>query len=305
MLLVTLQMALLILCGVGWRLLAPGGLDGEQTRRVLTGVVYHLFLPLLVFSVLWPAPLSSTTIWISGVATAGVLFAGVLALIWCRLYQLPASSTGALLLAAAFPNVLYMGLPVLEAHFGALGRSVAVQYDLFACTPLLLTVGVAVAAAYGGQRMALGTLLASLFRVPALLAAIAAATLNLAGVAPVPELLALLEGFNGTVIPLMLFSLGLGLPTLRGIARRMPELLAVVVIQLGVMPLFVWSLMLISPLSGDLRSATLLEAAMPSMVLGLMLCDRFGLDVQLYAGAVTLTTALSLFTLPLWLGFVS
>jgi len=47
-----------------------------------------------------------------------------------------------------------------------------------------------------------------------------------------------------------------------------------------------------------------LEAAMPSMVLGLVLCDRFRLDTTLYALAVTVTTLLSLLSLPLWFGFI-
>jgi len=36
-----------------------------------------------------------------------------------------------------------------------------------------------------------------------------------------------------------------------------------------------------------------------------VICDRFKLDVSLYAEAVTLTTLLSLLTLPLWLQAVS
>ncbi|EAU55397.1 hypothetical protein SPV1_11711 [Mariprofundus ferrooxydans PV-1] len=39
--------------------------------------------------------------------------------------------------------------------------------------------------------------------------------------------------------------------------------------------------------------------------LGLVTYDRFKLDVALYAEAVTLTTLLSLLTLPLWLQAVS
>jgi malate permease and related proteins len=49
---------------------------------------------------------------------------------------------------------------------------------------------------------------------------------------------------------------------------------------------------------------TVLEAAMPAMVLGIVFCDRFGLDTGLYAAAVTLTTAVSLVTLPLWFAFL-
>jgi hypothetical protein len=51
-------------------------------------------------------------------------------------------------------------------------------------------------------------------------------------------------------------------------------------------------------------TGTVIEAAMPSMVLGLVFCDRYGLDTALYAAAVTLTTLLSLLTLPLWSGLV-
>jgi len=43
---------------------------------------------------------------------------------------------------------------------------------------------------------------------------------------------------------------------------------------------------------------------MPSMVLGIVICDRFNLDTSLYAAAVTVTTAMSLLTLPLWHAWV-
>ena len=41
---------------------------------------------------------------------------------------------------------------------------------------------------------------------------------------------------------------------------------------------------------------------MPSMVLGIVFCDRYLLDSALYAMTVTVTTALSLITLPFWHG---
>jgi len=39
---------------------------------------------------------------------------------------------------------------------------------------------------------------------------------------------------------------------------------------------------------------------MPSMIVGIVLCDRYRLDSGLYASAVTVTTALSLISLPFW-----
>ena len=48
------------------------------------------------------------------------------------------------------------------------------------------------------------------------------------------------------------------------------------------------------------KAAAVLDIAMPSMILGIVLCDRYKLDSSLYATAVTLGTALSLVSLPLW-----
>jgi hypothetical protein len=48
-----------------------------------------------------------------------------------------------------------------------------------------------------------------------------------------------------------------------------------------------------------------LLAAMPTMVFGIVICERYGLDTELYAAAVTLTTITSLVTLPIWFNWLS
>ena len=53
------------------------------------------------------------------------------------------------------------------------------------------------------------------------------------------------------------------------------------------------------------RLALVLEAAMPSMLLGLVFCERFKLDTAFYAAAVTLSTVLSIITLPYWFVLLS
>ena len=182
MLEVLVQMGGLIVCGIAWRWLRPAGLEPANTRKVLTSVVYYLLLPALVLSVLWQAELGSTTLLISlsGVFT---VFCGVL-LSWlsCRFCTSPPAVSGAIILAATFPNVTYLGLPVLEATFGAWARSVAIQFDLFACTPLLFTLGVLVAARYGTSPAGVTGMMRELLRIPALWAGAAAVLLNLLGV---------------------------------------------------------------------------------------------------------------------------
>ena len=295
------QMALLVCAGLVWQWLRPGGLDAALTRKVLTGVVYHLLLPALVLLVLWQADLGLDSLRIALAASAGVLGALLLSAALCRVCGMPGPATGAAMLAAAFPNATYLGLPVLEGLFGPWARGIAIQYDLFACTPLLLTVGILVAQRLGdgGRFVWYGFL-----KVPALWAALLALALNMGGVAMPELLLGTLEHLSSGVVPLMLLSLGLSLriDVLR--SRRVGALLPIVLIQLFLMPLLVWGVAGGAGLEGEVLTAVVLEAAMPSMVLGIVICERYGLDTGLFAAAVTVTTLLSFFTLPLWFVWV-
>lgn len=296
---VILQSAFLILCGVLWRALKPLGLDADTLRRNLTGLVYVLLLPSLVLVVLWQAPLNLDALRVTLVAASGVLLGLGLAWLWYRHGRVPAPAVGALLLAAGFPNATYMGLPVLEASLGPWARSIAIQYDLFACTPLLLSLGILIASHYGGTKEE-GHPLLALLRVPPLWAALAAVALNLTET-PLPAGIAsTLEKLGSSVVPLMLFSLGLGLQWSGAWRSQLASLLPVLLIQLVLTPLAMWGLASLIGLEGEMLTGVVLEAAMPSMVLGIVLCDRFRLESSRYALAVTLSTALSLISLPLW-----
>ena len=211
---------------------------------------------------------------------------------------------GALILASGFANVTYLGLPVLGAVLGPEARGVAIQYDLFACTPLLLTLGLWIAGVYGGLQRSTAPV-PTLLKEPPLWAALIAVALNLSGVGMPLWLEKLLSQMANAVVPLMLISVGLALRWSAGWWRRLPLLLPVLIIQLALMPVVVWGLAGMLGLDGKLITAVVLEAAMPSMTIGIAICDRFRLASDLYAEAFSLTTAVSLLSLPLWLRMLS
>ncbi len=293
------QMAGLIACGIFWRIKKPMGLAADDVRIRLTSLVYNLLLPALVLLVLWRAPLNLDVLKIATVAAAGVLTGLLLGGIVYRWMKVPGTIAGAMIIASGFPNATYLGLPVLESTLGEWSRSVAIQYDLFACTPLLLTVGMMVGAAYGEGEKDQHPLRAVL-KVPPLWAAIAAIALNTAAV-PMPSVIeGWLSMMAGAVIPLMLIALGMGLQWRSFTLASLPIMAPVVVIQLLLTPILVLWLSQQLGLEGELLAAVVLEAAMPCMVLGLVICDRFKLDTPLYASVVTLTTGLSIISLPIW-----
>ncbi|KFI22852.1 AEC family transporter [Nitrosococcus oceani] len=302
---VLLQMTAFIVCGIVWRYFSQQHLSPKNTREVLTELVYYLFLPALVLDVLWLADLGGAAGGIAVVAASGVFIA--LALAWGAYRLLAAScrsTQGALLLAAGFPNVTYLGLPVLQSTFGDWARAVAIQYDLFACTPLVLTLGIHIARIHGRDGGSANHLL-ELLKTPPLWAAAMGVSLNLGGVPEPAGLHGFLNMMASSVVPLMLLSLGMGLEWPRNQWRHLPLLFPVLIIQLCLMPLWAMFISHFFAFDSFQRTAVILEAAMPSMVLGIVLCDRFHLNTSLYAAAVTFSTALSLVTLPLWYQFLT
>ncbi len=295
------QMAALIACGVAWRIWRPLGIHADNSRQSLTALVYVLLLPALVLDVLWSSPLGLDSFRISITAMSATLACMGLALLVYRygFRNCSKPTAGALILAAAFPNATYMGLPVLEQLLGPEARSIAIQYDLFACTPVLLSLGILLAANYGVHNEKAKPL-ATLMRVPPLWAAIIAGSLNLAGV-PKPVWLNDWLGMLGIgVIPLMLISLGMSLQWSSWKRHTLPLLLPVILLQLAIMPLIATLVGNAVGLQGMTLTGVILEASLPSMVLGLVLCDRYGLHTSFYALAVTITTSISLFTIPFW-----
>ena len=91
---VLVQMAGLILCGVGWRVFRPAGLEPVQTRKVLTTLVYYLLLPALVLSVLWKADLGGTTLLIAASGAFATLAGLLLSMLLCRACKSPPAVTG-------------------------------------------------------------------------------------------------------------------------------------------------------------------------------------------------------------------
>ena len=289
----------LIGMGLAWSVYNPGRTDSALIRRVLTDTVYYVFLPALVLKVLWQADLGLASVKIAVVAAIGVFSALLLTWLICTRCRIDGPVTGAILLAAAFPNATYLGYPILIETFGGWAGSVAIQYDLFACTPILLTLGIMLAAHFGGRSQRPHPL-ALLIRVPPLWAALIATAFNLLNVSPPDSLMGLLELMSSAVVPIMLFAIGLALRQGFNQHQHFRTILPVVLIQLFIMPLIVLGSSLLLGIGDSLLSAVVLEAAMPSMALGVVLCDRYGLNAGIYAAAVTTTTLLSIATLPLW-----
>ena len=308
---VLLFLTLLIALGVAWRWIKPGGQDVDVVRRAITGLVFNLLLPVLIIKVMWQTHLDLDSLRISILGTFSIFAGFALMRILVGIRPVKPEVAGALILASGLPNATYLGLPLLDASFGSWTNGIAIQYELFACTPVLVTVGALVARHYGSlahpddPSIKDEHIWESLLKIPPLWAMLIAIVLTISGISPPAELLSIMEKISAAVVPLMLLAIGMGLEWRVLLNEHRSWLSVVVILQLLINPLLVWLLAPLVGLQGDVFAPTIMIAATPCMVAGILICDRYRIKSSLYAAAVTLTTLVSLITLPLWLYFLT
>lgn len=287
---------LLLLVGVGVLLRATHLLSAEDARPI-NAVIVYAGLPALVFRAVQPARLTPELAVIAGVAWAVAGASFVLAWLLARWLRLARPAAAGLMLAAALGNTGYIGYPVTRTLLGESGLVRAVFYDVFGTVIALLTIGFLVASSHGTAEEQARPV-REMLRFPALVAVVLALVLHPFGV---PILVSRgLESLANMTVPLIMISVGI---TLRpaAVGENLRAVLAASAVKLVAAPAL--ALLVARVLfAGDLEAqrVVVLEAGMPSMMLGLVVGLRFGLDSELIAAAILVTTALSALTVPMW-----
>lgn len=184
---------------------------------------------------------------------------------------------GALMLAAAFPNSGFVGVPLSEFAFGATGRTVAVLY-LTVQNLVVYTLGVFIASR-GSDRGVLDAV-TEIFRLPLLYAILLGVAMRgLGAVPPVGSPVLETVGLVGNAsIPVMLLILGIQLAEtdVAAVSRSV----APTILKLGVAPLVGVGLALALGFSDPtVAKVFVLECATPAAVIPLALTIEYADDV--------------------------
>lgn len=300
-----LPMILILASGLAWRQVLPGGIPMQQVRQVLNTLVINLLVPALIFGVflnahpepaLYRVPLVAL-VTISVCLGAGLLVFGAM----LRAGRLTRAEAGAAVLAVGFGNGLGAALAVVEGLFGGTATRVPLMYEMFATVPVHWSLGVALAAWFGGAAVGWKSALVVL-RMPPFWATLVALAVNASGVV-VPDSLVHAFGVLGQAsVPLLLFVVGSTF-TFKGLSR-LSVLVPVVLLRpvLGVAVCLLAARAL--DLDGTLLAATAIVAAAPSVAVGIAICERFKLDSALFTAALTVTTVLYVVVAPYLQGWI-
>jgi predicted permease len=261
--------------------------------RTLGRVVFYIFSPLLVFSLLLNSELNLQTALLTMGYTASVI--GIMVLLsfmFGKLIRLDRPLLLAVILTTSFGNTGNYGLPLIKLAFGDAALAHA---SLFFVTTTILfnTVGVVIVSL---GHMDLKSALLGLFKVPTVYGVILAAIVNVMHITiPVPLMSAVEIAANGS-IPVMLVLLGLELSRVQW-SHSFRAIGLSTFLRLFVAPAVGLLIAIPFGLTADARQGTVTQTAMPAAVATTVLATEYGLQPSLVTAIVFVGTVLSPLTL--------
>lgn len=215
-----------------------------------------------------------------------------------RALKLPRTTTGALIVMGSLGNTSFVGLPMIEAFYGAKWMPVGIIVDQLGTYLVLSTIGILVICLYSEGAVTGREIAKRLVTFPPLIALLFA--ILLAPVAYPTWLTSTLTRLGGTLAPLALLSVGLQLrlSALRGNGGLLAAGLGYKLLLAPVVAAAV--LVGVLGLRGPATDVTLFEAGMAPQIGGSIVAMQYGLDAKLITLMVSVGTIVSFATLPGW-----
>lgn len=287
--------------GVFFKIKKPGGIEPDAARHVINTVVLNFFLPALCFKVIAEAPVDRNTLLlpVSAALTVFVLLIFSFAVfgIIGKFVRLENKQKGVLVIASAFSNVTFLGLPLLTGLYGGQAAQYVLIYDLLAVTPLVWFAGASIASYYGkGEKLSVKESIKNLAALAPIWALILGFAANFTQTRMPVFLVKTLDLMSMPIAPLMIFSVGLALAVPE--TKEALLLIAALVIKLCIAPLTAYCIAAGLGMDGLPFKIGIMEAALPTMVLTLVLASKYKLDHKLAAMTVAAATAVSFITVP-------
>lgn len=277
---------LCIAVGYAWRRIGR-----PIDNSLIADLCMNLGAPCLIFSSLVSLDVDlSALAQLAGIVVGATAIFAVLGFVVLRIAKLPTES---FLGPLVFPNTGNLGLPICLFAFGTEGLLYAVVF--FATTSVIqFTVGQWL---WSGS-----TSFRQLVRTPLVYAVVAAIGVIATGIEVPTWLMRTTQSLGGITIPLMQFTLGISLATLR--VKHLPKSFALGALRLGMGFAVGVALADLIGLEGVIRGVVILDCAMPAAVINYLFAERFNRDPDEVAGVVVASTTMSLVALPLILAWL-
>ncbi|MEX2591645.1 MAG: AEC family transporter [Anditalea sp.] len=210
---------------------------------------------------------------------------------------------GCLVITAGLANTSFIGIPIIEAIYGAEGLKIAILIDQPGSFILVSSFAIIAASIYSDKQKRKRDITKSILLFPPFLFFVIALAMNLMGTKPVGISRNILESFTLTLTPIALVSVGLQ-TKVRLQEIKLPTLWYGLIFKLVFIPLVIFLLYRLilgnSPMDKLIYQVSVMEAGMAPMISGSIIAISHGLNPKLASLMVGIGIPLSFLTLTGW-----
>jgi len=255
-------------------------------------LIVYIAGPCLIFSSISKSDINLTDFLTIALSAIAIIL--ILAFLVFIILKITKSKKVGLSLPMTIGNTGYLGYPVALFAFGIAGLSGAVVFDM-TNSLFLYSFGIYIIHHKNEIKEA--------FKIPLLYAVIIGLLFNLLKIKTPEIIFKPIETIGMITIPLALLILGYKLTEIK-ISETKTAFLASLFRIIGgfLIALIIIKLFSITGLS---KNIILIQAAMPSAVMSMILCQKYRRDANLVASVIFISTILSIITIPLILWFLS
>ncbi|MFS2224656.1 AEC family transporter [Pantoea sp. B65] len=278
---------------LGYVLAHRGALD-PHANKVLGGLSFKLFMPMVLFTGMVNAPLhDGLDIRLLAAYFVPALFIFALVNLFSHRAVGHPTPFG---LTASFSNNALIGLAMVAGLYGSAG--LVLLFTVLAVHSLLLFSFQSLYSCLAGNEPFKPAVLVASLANPMIVGLLLGTAVNLSGLMLPGWSMKLATWLAQAALPCALIVLGANLSGYR--LRPNAGVLGITVAKLAAMPLLVLLVCMLLDISGMPRGVLVLMAANPSGV-NVLGFSRSQQDSQITSSAICLTTLLSMATLPLWM----
>lgn len=269
-----------------------------EDNETLNKIVVNVALPCMIFSALYSANVSlfpSLTILTLFILICSLVI-GIITYFVLKFLGYNQKALWSIIVVVVLGNTGFLGYPISQGIFGAVGVVRAAFCDL-ATSIIFISVSVILIMIFNGS---IKVAIKKIVTFMPLWGIIFGIILNVFSI-PIGDVgMNVVNYLAGATVPMVMISLGLSL-NLGGFKRHLKEVSLASVIKLVIYPLIGIFILTIFGITGLEFNVALIEAAMPSALLSLILAIQFNLDTDLTSDCIFSNTLISLITLPIFI----
>ena len=252
-------------------------------------------MPCMVFSALYSADLSllSTLGILPFIILASSFITGTITYLILRKFNIDEKRLWSVVVAVMIANTAFMGYPINLGIFGQEGLLRAIFCDI-ATLIIFLILSFVLSMKFGGSKK---SAIKKIALFPSLWAVILGILFNFLNVPIGPVLENTVNYLGNGSIPLIMLSLGVSID-FSGLTRSRNMIIFTSIMKLIIYPIIAFAFASILGLVDLQFKISVIEAAMPSGMLSLVLAISYKLDFELTSDCILIDTVISLVSLP-------